>query len=129
MKSKQHHIQVENIGLVIDFQNFILGTTPDGEVVHPTEISPYGTIEIKCSEEYKNNDQLDICYISMSSCLEIIDDNICLKKNHSCYNQVQMQLALPTQSWCEFILYTNKGVVNDIIRYDENHWFALQNFF
>ena len=49
MKSKQHHIQVENIGLVIDYENYILGATPDGKVVDPTEISPYGIIEIKCS--------------------------------------------------------------------------------
>ena len=130
MKSKHHHIQVENIELVIDYENYIFGATPDGKVVHPTEISPYGIVielvidyenyifgatpdgkvvhpteispygivEIKCSEEYKNNDPLDTCYISMSSCLEIIDDNICRKKNHSYCDQVQMQLALTTQS-------------------------------
>ena len=63
MISKQHHIQVENIGLLIDYENYILGITPDGRVVDPTEISPYGIIEIKCSEEYDNNDPLDICYI------------------------------------------------------------------
>lgn len=90
MKSKHHHIQVENIGLVIDHVNYILGATPDGKIVDPMEGSPYGIIEIKCSDEYKNNDPYDICFISKSSCLEIIDGNICLKKNHSYYDQVQM---------------------------------------
>ena len=126
MKSKQHHIQVENVGLVIDYENYVLGATPDGKVVDPSEISPYGSIEIKCSEEYKNNDPRDICYISKSSCLEIINDNIYLKRNHSYFDQIQMQLALTTKSWCDFILYTNKGMVVDRIRYDENHWFALR---
>ena len=46
--------------------------------------------------------------------------------HHSYYDQVQMQLALTTQSWCDFIFYTNKGMVIDRIRYDESHWVALR---
>lgn len=126
MKMKQHYVQVENIGLVIDHKNYIFGATPDGKVVDPAEPTPYGIIEIKCSEEYKNNDPYDICYISKSSCLEIVDRKIYLKKSHSYYDQVQMQLALTTQSWCDFVLYTNKGMVIDRIRYNESHWFVLR---
>ena len=126
MKAKQHHVQVENIGLVIDFENYVFGATPDGKIIDPSELLPYGIIEIKCSEEYKNNDPYDICFISKSFCLEIVNGKIYLKKSHSYYDQVQMQLALTTQSWCDFIFYTNKGMVIDRVRYNENHWVALQ---
>ena len=38
-----------------------------------------------------------------------------------------MQLALTTQSWCDFVLYTNKGIVIDRVRYNEQYWFKLQD--
>ena len=82
MKSKQHHIQVENIGLVIDYENYILGATPDGKVVDPTEIYPYGIIEIKCSEEYKNNDPLDICLFSRKDNFNSIQFNFDFNSIH-----------------------------------------------
>ena len=37
-----------------------------------------------------------------------------------------MQLALTTQTWCDFILYTNKGLIIDRVKYDEEHWFELR---
>ena len=80
MKSKQHHVQVENVGLVIDYANYVIGASPDRKIIDSSETFPYGIMEIKCSEEYKNNDPRDICFISKSSCLEIINDNICLKR-------------------------------------------------
>ena len=126
MKSRQHHLQVENVGLVIDYANYVIGASPDRKIIDSSETFPHGIMEIKCSEEYKNNDPRDICFISKSSCLEIINDNIRLKRDHSYYDQVQMQLALTTQTWCEFILYTNKGIIIDRVKYDEEHWFELR---
>ena len=38
-----------------------------------------------------------------------------------------MQLALTTQSWCDFVLYTNKGIVIDRVRYNEQYWFKLRD--
>ena len=50
-----------------------------------------------------------------------------LKKSHSYYDQVQMQLALTTQSWCDFIFFTLKGMVIDRARFDVEHWKTLKN--
>jgi len=36
-----------------------------------------------------------------------------------------MQLALSTQTWCDFNLYTSKGIVIDRIRFDKEHWRVL----
>ena len=126
MKARNHHIQVENIGLVIDHDNFIFGATPDAKVVDISEPFPYGIVEIKCSEEYKNNDPYDICYISKTSCLEIRDGLLKLKETHSYYDQVQMQLGVTSQSWCDFVLYTKKGLVIDRVRYNPDHWLPLR---
>ena len=40
-----------------------------------------------------------------------------------------MHLALATQTWCDFVLYTSKGLVIDRVFYDEEHWGKLQKSF
>ena len=36
-----------------------------------------------------------------------------------------MQLALTTQTWCDFVFYTSKGLVIDLIRFDKDYWEEL----
>ena len=40
-----------------------------------------------------------------------------------------MHLALATQTWCDFVLYTSKGLVIDRVFYDKEHWGKLQKSF
>ena len=42
------------------------------------------------------------------------------------YNQIQMQLGLTTQTWCDFILYTIKGIMINRVKYNEEHWKNLR---
>ena len=105
-----YEVVVEPCGFVIDKNNFVLGATPDDKVVVDGE---FGFSEVKCSEEYKNIDPKDICFISKNppflysetSCKILVD------KSHTYYDQIQMQVALTTQSWCDFIFYTSKGLI------------------
>ena len=65
-KSHGYDIKVEPCGLVIDEQNYALGASPDGKV---SLNDSYGILEVKCSEEYKNVDQKDVCFISKNPCI------------------------------------------------------------
>ena len=56
-----YEVVAEPCGFVIDKNNFVLGATPDGKFVVDGE---FGFLEVKCSEEYKNIDPKDICFIS-----------------------------------------------------------------
>ena len=119
MKSVSHFIQVESCGLVIDNTNFVLAATPDGKVVDVSEKEIYGILEVKCSEEYKDVDPADIIFISKTS--PIFRDTtglIRLRKDHSYYDQITMQMAMTTRSWCDFVLYTSKGLVIDRVYFD-----------
>ena len=105
-KLKGHKTVVEQCGIVINSENFILGATPDGKVVFDGE---FGIIEVKCSEKYSNVDPKDISFISKNFCL-VFDDvtgKIHINKNHTYYDQIQMQLALTTQAWCDLVFYTS----------------------
>ena len=89
------------------------GATPDAKITDTNATSLFGIAEVKCTEEYKDIDPKDICYISKEYCLSYDTDTgkITLNRDHSYYDQVQMQIALSTQTWCDFILYTSKGMV------------------
>ena len=52
---------MESCGLVIHEQNYVLGASPDGEVILNTS---YGILEVKCSEEYTNVDPKDAYFVS-----------------------------------------------------------------
>ena len=124
-KLKGHKTVVEPCGLAINSENFILGATPNGKVVFDGE---FGIIGVKCSEEYNNVDPKYICFISKNFCLVFDDvtEKIHINKNHTYYDQIQMQLTLTTQAWCDFVFYASKGVVIDRVFYDKEHWGKLQ---
>ena len=45
-----------------------------------------------------------------------------VNKSHTYYDQ----LPLTTQSWCDFIFYTSKGLIIHRVQFDEAHWHKLQ---
>ena len=84
-------------------------------------------LEVKCSEEYKNVDTKYVCFISKNPCISYCKNSkkITICKTHSYYDQIQMQLALTCQSFCDFIFYTNKGILIDRVEFDESAWNKL----
>ena len=56
------------------------------------------------------------------SCLEVIDNVIALKKSHSYYYQVQMQLAVTGYSWRDFFSMYNKNSYQQKIYFDKAFW-------
>ena len=61
------------------------------------------------------------------------DGTLALKVTHEYYYQVQGQMALTGAKWCDFIIYTKKGVSVQRICFDEQFWKAqvrlLSSFF
>ena len=127
MRLSGYEIVVELCGFVIDKNNFVLGATPDGKVVVGGE---FGLLEVifRGIEEYKNIDPKDICFISKNPPFLYSETSgkILINKSHTCYDQIQIQLALTTQSWCDFIFYTSKGLIIHRVQFDEAHWHKLQ---
>ena len=123
-KSHGYDIKVEPYGLVIDEQNYVLGASPDGKVISNDS---YGILEVKCSEGYKNVDPKDVCFISKNPCIRYCKNSnkIIICNTHSYYGQIQMQLALTCQSFCDFIFSTNKGMLIDRVEFDESAWNKL----
>ena len=45
-----------------------------------------------------------------------------LKLNHPHYSQAQGQMAISERSWCDFLLYTPKGISVQRIPFDPSYW-------
>ena len=53
-------------------------------------------------------------------------EKIHINKINTYYNQIQTQLALTTEKWCDFVFYTSNGLVIDRFFYDKEYWGKLQ---
>ena len=129
MKTKNRPLTVLNCGLWISSENFILAATPDGRVIDPEEkANPFGILEVKCPEEYKDYDPADAAIIVRDFCLTLDDNKLPrINQNHGYFDQVQMQMGLTGSPWCDFVVYTLKGMVIDRVYFDADHFVRLVN--
>ena len=72
-------------------------------------------------------DPKDVSFVAKNPCIRYCKNSkkITICKTHSYYNQIQMELALTCQSFCDFVFYTNKGMVIDRVEFDESAWNKL----
>ena len=50
-----------------------------------------------------------------------LDGTISLKRDHEYYHQVQLQLYITSANWCDFCVYTTKGIAIESI-YPDMGW-------
>ena len=112
-KLKGYKTVVEPCGLVINSENLILRATPDGKVVFNGEfVIIEGTSKGHIQRIY-------VLFLKTFALFLIM--KIHINKNHAYCDQIQMSLTLTTQTWCDFVFYTSKGVVIDRNFYDKEH--------
>ena len=104
------------IGLVINPQYPHLGASPDGRI--SCDCCGMGILEIKCPYKYRECNPTDID--DSAFYLLRTPDGLKLKPSHQYYYQVQMQLVICEVSYCDFVVWTLKGVVNIRIKPDES---------
>ena len=118
-------ITVCNAGFVIYKEKPYLGATPDAYVHDPSRKEQYGLIEIKCPYKYRNITPEDACFNSDFCCTlstQAGTRTLKLKQSHPYYSQIQGQLAITERKWCDFVIYTLKGISVETVTYDERFW-------
>lgn len=108
----KHHddFKVNTCGLFINPSYPYLGTSPDGIVT--CSCCGKGLMEINCTYKYKDlSPSSDIALADKNFFLEKKSNgNICLRRSHSYYDQVQGQLAICDLSYCDFVCWTKQGI-------------------
>jgi NAD-dependent dihydropyrimidine dehydrogenase PreA subunit len=97
-----------------------LGASLDAVVTDPSTIFVDGIAEFKCPFTKKDISPFEACQDPNFYCTMTDDNNLHLKRDHRSYHQVQLQLfvSIDMCHWCDFCIYTLKGVAVEKIWLD-----------
>ena len=59
-------------------------------------------------------------------CCENIDGNCKLKVTHPYYAQIQGQMGITGAEWCDFVIFTKKGISIERVLFDPLYWQELE---
>lgn len=48
------------------------------------------------------------------------------KNNHAYYTQIQGQMGISEAKWCDFVVFTKKGMSIERISFDAQYWTELE---
>jgi hypothetical protein len=128
--------KVGNTGLWVNPKYPELGASPDG-LVYDDVTHAWGLLEIKCPQVIENVYPLELEKISDTQrsqfCCSKRGDKLHLKRCHQYYFQVQMALGITELPWCDFVIWSKKGISIERIFADTTFWKAtcvkLQKFY
>ena len=134
MKDIGHEVSVNASGLVVCVPAPFLACSPDGKVCDPQCHPHYGLLEVKYPHTYQGITPEEAAVIGDSKfCLEKVNGVIKLKESHMYYAQIQGQLGICGAQWCDFVVYTPKGLHVQRIIFNKMYWLTmfekLQKFF
>ena len=113
-------------GFVVSEHHPYLGASPDAVVHDPTEANPFGLAEVKCPYSHRNQSPLQAAESKDFCCnIELNSDGestLRLKRSHPYFCQVQGQMAITERTWYDFVIYTEKSISVERIRYDSEFW-------
>lgn len=124
MKNKGHRtISVEESGLCVMPDYPYIGASPDGLVSCSCGDckDSEGLLEIKCPFKHRNFSPKHAA-LNRDFCCDLNNDSLTLKKSHPYYFQVQGQMAVTGRNWCDFVIWTRKGISIERIPFDISLW-------
>ena len=125
MHSIRRPVNVLKSGLVVSLDAPYLGASPDGKVIDNGCSILFGLSEVKCPETNFLVTSLDACSDS-NFFLENRNGELKLKRNHKYSSQVRGLLEVTGARWCDFVVYTSKGMSIERIPFDDQYWKTLK---
>ena len=101
-------------GLFVDSEKPYLGASPDGII--ECACCGKGSLEVKCPFSCKDKLPDDN---NTTFCMVKKDDTWMLKRDHSYYYQVQMQLHVCKLSYGDFVVWSKNGILVERITRDD----------
>lgn len=132
-KYTKHQCDCGHVGLVAVKAGFVvsedhpfLGASPDGYVHDPGSVDQYGVLELKCPYKYRDLTPEEAAS-KPDFCSELCtttagEKHLKLKHKHAYYSQIQGQMAITSRKWCDFVIFTTKGLSVERINFDPDYW-------
>lgn len=116
VSSKHLNLAITDKGLVIHPDFPYLGASPDGFV--KCRCCGCGVIEVKCPFSCRDRSFLQATEDS-NFCLEHSEEGFALKRKHTYFYQVQLQMKLCDVNYCDFVIWRESELVVIRIERDE----------
>ncbi|CAC5382537.1 unnamed protein product [Mytilus coruscus] len=81
-----------------------------------------GCLEIKCPYKFSEETPINAACLDKTNFHTENDTPLMKRNDTSYYCQIQCQLAVTKRKWCDFVLFTFKGVHHERIPFDEQFW-------
>lgn len=122
-----HKVEISASGLVIRPDLPFLGCSPDRKVMDPISHPHYGIVEIKCPYKYRSVTPKEAIDMGSDFCLEKTAAGLCLKRSHPYFQQIQGQMGLTGTKWCDFVVYTFKGLSIERVPFYPTVWDEMKD--
>jgi hypothetical protein len=119
MKKIYSNVSVTESGLLIHPKYTYIGASPDGVVTLGEET---GLVEIKCPFKFRHSTPEQAAENKTFFCKKNSDGSLSLKPEHKYFSQVQGQMALKGCEWCDFVVWTTKGMSIERIYFNIDLW-------
>lgn len=125
MRNIGHPVQTFLSGLVVNPDFPHLACSPDRKVIDGSYHPHYGIVEVKCpysareltplaAAEYNKDDK--------SFPLRKDKGSLVLKENCAHMIQIQAKMAITGSQWCDYVLYTFKGLHVQRVSFNKKLW-------
>ena len=105
-------------GFHISASHPFLGATPDGSVYDPQCTNqPFGFLEVKCPFSSRDLEPVDAC--NNPGFFSTINQS---KEGHAYFSQVLSQMAIGNRPWCDFVVFTQRGISVQRIKFNDGFW-------
>ena len=118
VEMKHHDISVQACGLFC-LENMYVAASPDGIIT--CSCCGTGVLEIKCPKSKEFSDLRE----DFPDYLVNEKGKLSLKKSHRYYSQVQSQMGCTNTKFCDFVVYSKKGIIIERIAFDHKAWTNL----
>lgn len=127
MQANGHpNLRTLRAGFVIHPQEGWLGCSPDDWVVDPDSSDSEGIAEYKCPYSAREVTPYDACLSVKNFFCKVEDGVLKLQRNHNYFYQVQGTLGITGKKWCDFVVWTPKGLNTERIVFDQKLWGTMK---
>ena len=81
-----------------------------------------GVLEVKCPFSARDLSVANFMKANPESFLEFADGHVVFKQSHNYFFQVQGQMAIAKQSWCDFVVWMLHDFTVERIGFEKEFW-------
>ena len=124
MQNRGIRVATEKVGLVISHDKPHLACSPDNFVEDPHTVDIKGTVEYKCPYSARELTPSEACTQLSNFYCELDSDSgkLLLKQTHNYFYQIQGVMAITNRKWCDFVVWTPKGISIERIKANPKFW-------